>query len=107
MARQIIDVNPTITLRPELYGTGDQRRAQRVADEIVALIMRHVSPTIRDAGGDVRSFGAHDVEITFEEDARCGHCGQRWTEVSPDYNGGCCGEDAANDPELLAGAGAA
>lgn len=53
------------------------------ANSLVAEIKRHVDH-VEDAY-PVYSFS-------------CEHCGAKWTEVSQEYNGGCCEKDEANNP---------
>lgn len=54
-------------------------------DNIADSIKRHVD--------DVAS-----VEIDFDLNYVCEHCGSCWTEDSTVYNGGCCDADEANKP---------
>jgi hypothetical protein len=57
-----------------------------IAKNIAEQIKRHVD--------DVAS-----VEVEAETEAVCSHCGGDWTEDGSDYNGGCCAEDEAHNPE--------
>lgn len=98
MARKAIDYWPTVTLKPEVRGPLTKQQAQRIADEIVELVLRHVTPHVSESL-NVRSFGKWEVETSIEEDARCEHCNHVWTEEGPDYNGGCCALDAQLTPE--------
>ncbi len=56
----------------------------------------------RDIEGQVKrhvdEVGSIDIECDREE--VCSHCGSEWTEASDTYNGGCCDEDEAGNPEL-------
>lgn len=52
-----------------------------------AEINRHV-----DHGGSCMAYDTEGV---------CSHCGHKWTEDSPTYNGGCCDEDEKNKPERI------
>lgn len=71
-----------------LYGHGPEAQAQiehdrqERCDEIAASIKRHTN--------DV----SH-VEVIFDQQHVCSHCGADWTEASDSYNGGCCEADEA------------
>lgn len=44
-----------------------------------------------------------DVDIIYDTPCVCSHCGCKWTEDSPDYNGGCCEKDQdAEDARIAA-----
>ena len=36
-----------------------------------------------------------DIEIIYETEDTCEHCGYAWTEGDAAHNGGCCDADAA------------
>ncbi len=42
------------------------------------------------------------VAVECDQMDVCQHCGSRWTEASPEYNGGCCDKDEATNPETVA-----
>ena len=96
MPRKIIDTYPElrVTLGPaySFLTPWDRARSRREADEFWSLVKRHVLPHFD---------GSAEVYTHLIEDATCEHCNYRWTEESPDYNGGCCGKDEANSPERL------
>lgn len=58
---------------------------RRNAEELVKQIKRHTD--------------ALSAVVLREEEQVCSFCGDLWTEDSPDYNGGCCDQDEANNPE--------
>lgn len=72
------------------YGEGAQARKekdyQERCEEIAAEIKRHVD--------NVRY-----VSVEYDQETVCEYCGSRWTEKSSTYNGGCCDEDEAHNPE--------
>lgn len=44
------------------------------------------------------------VDVEFDTQDVCEHCGREWTESSPAYNGGCCDQDqSAEDQRVTAG----
>lgn len=57
-----------------------QKQYRQRCEEIIANIKRHVD----DVG---------HMEIVYDTDGECEHCGSRWTEDSDSYNGGCCEKD--------------
>lgn len=64
------------------------RRAAKyreLCEEIGEQVRRHVDSV---AG----------VDIEFDREAFCSHCGSEWTERDDTYNGGCCAEDEAGNP---------
>ena len=63
-----------------------QQQYRERCDAIRANVQRHVD-------------GIGSVRVIADKVATCTHCGARWTEESPDYNGGCCDKDqeAQND----------
>lgn len=74
------------------YGTAEQiaeAYAERCRD-IAAEIKRHVD-------------GVRSIDVEFEQNPVCEHCGSRWTEASADYNGGCC--DADEDAQVARATG--
>lgn len=74
-----------------LYGRGPDAAAriekeyQGRCEEMAADIRRHVD----SVGG---------VEIEFDQEPVCEHCGSGWTEDSDTYNGGCCSKDEEGNP---------
>lgn len=100
MARKAFTHWPTVTLKPETLGTLTEAQAKRLGDEIEALVLRHVAPHARD-DLNISRFTSTEIDVTVEGDYRCEHCSYTWTEASPDYNGGCCGKDEANNPQRL------
>ena len=54
-----------------------------------------------DVERHVDGFARHGVEIVFDNIGYCEFCGNRWTEDTDEWNGGCCVEDAKNDPDPL------
>lgn len=75
-----------------LYGSGKTERAraerdmQSRCDDIVSDIKRHVD-------------NARHIEVEFDQDSVCEHCGAAWTETSNTYNGGCCSKDEESAPQ--------
>jgi len=63
----------------------DDKDYEDACKKIVEQVRRHVDDTI-------------SVQIECKRKHVCGFCGSNWTEDSPDYNGGCCDEDEANNP---------
>ena len=57
-----------------------QREYAQACDEIAQQIRRHVD-------------GVGGVAVEYDTLRECEHCGDRWTEDSADYNGGCCQAD--------------
>lgn len=39
------------------------------------------------------------IDIEFDQEFVCSHCGSSWTEESDTYNGGCCDQDVAKNPD--------
>ncbi len=97
MTRKVIDTYPElrVTLGPAwaFQSRWDRPRSIREADDFWALVKRHVLPHFD---------GLAEVDTHMVEEAVCQHCNWRWTEDSPEYNGGCCAMDEANNPERLA-----
>ncbi len=58
---------------------------ERDCEDIAAQIRRHVDGLPR--------YGNRGVSVAWDVIATCSHGGARWTEDSPDYNGGCCAKD--------------
>ncbi|MDQ0571518.1 hypothetical protein QFZ42_003352 [Variovorax paradoxus] len=69
-----------------VYGRGPEaqkqieRDWQDRCDEIAKDIKRHVDAVA-------------SVGVEFDQLHVCSHCGASWTEVSAEYNGGCCEAD--------------
>ena len=63
-----------------------EQEYQARCEEIAADILRHVN----SVGG---------IEIEFDQEPVCEHCGSRWTEDSDTYNGGCCSKDEEQAPQ--------
>lgn len=57
-----------------------QRQYRDRCEEIAADVRRHCD-------------NVGHVSVESDEVGECEHCGSRWTEDSPDYNGGCCSVD--------------
>lgn len=55
-------------------------RYKERCDEIAADIKPHVD-------------NAGYIEVIFDREEVCEHCGREWTESSKTYNGGCCAAD--------------
>jgi hypothetical protein len=58
-------------------------------EEIAAEIKRHVD-------------NVGYVSVESDAGYQCEHCGGVWTEVSADYNGGCCSKDEGAEIDRLA-----
>jgi hypothetical protein len=77
-----------------IYGHGKEAEAriardyQDRCDEIVAEVKRHVD-----------NIGS--VYVEYDQDAVCEHCGDKWTEDSDTYNGGCCEKDQQAEENRL------
>jgi hypothetical protein len=67
-------------------GSGNRPQDQVTCERIAAEIKRHVD--------DVA-----EARVMSDQSAICSHCGAKWTEESPDYNGGCCDADQSGAPE--------
>lgn len=63
--------------------TAEEERA--VCEEIAQEIRRHVD------GLPYR--GDRGVSVVWDTGGVCEFCGQKWTEASEAYNGGCCSAD--------------
>lgn len=62
---------------------GMQRTTEQERDEclrIIAEVKRHVD-------------GIDSAVIEYDTKHVCEHCGYQWTEISTEYNGGCCDAD--------------
>lgn len=68
------------------FGNGSAALDKTACERIAAAIKRHVD----DVG---------IAHVRFDQHPICSHCGARWSEDSPDYNGGCCDADEAARPE--------
>lgn len=68
----------------------DANWAVSEARNVAELIKHHVAPH-----ADIES--AVDIEPQVRR--ICDYCGYPWTGSDPTFNGGCCAEDAENDPE--------
>jgi len=78
----IDDVYVRLQVRHPYMSDKQKAIAQKVrdAEHVVEQIKRHVDDVF-------------DVEVVREYKGTCSHCGSRWTEDDPNYNGGCCHED--------------
>lgn len=61
---------------------------ERECQEIASQIRRHVDGIAR-----------HGVNVLWDTDKVCEHCGSDWTEKNETYNGGCCVKDDESAPE--------
>lgn len=102
MSRAIIHNNYRIEVYPRNVGDGgwikmserliepdDAKRNAIYKQEcelLIPQIKRHVD-------------GIGSVTVVFDTEEHCSFCGGNWTEKSETYNGGCCDEDEANNPE--------
>jgi len=77
-----------VRVEPYVYTKkdGQVEAERRECESIILEIKRHVD--------DVRT-----AELCCEEENLCSFCGYNWTEDSDTYNGGCCDEDEANNPQ--------
>jgi hypothetical protein len=64
-----------------------EREYESRCQEIMADIKRHVD-------------NAGYVSVEFDQQLVCEHCGDRWTEESQTYNGGCCSADERAHEEV-------
>lgn len=78
------DVRGVIYLSSEQ--PSEEEKLLRRCRDIAASIKRHVD--------DV--FAAYAI---FDWEHVCEHCGSKWSEESHAYNGGCCAEDEAANPD--------
>lgn len=62
-----------------------ERKIQGLCEDLVAQIRRHVD-----------NLGS--INVRWDDEHTCSHCGYAWTEQSTTYNGGCCDEDEKNNP---------
>ena len=62
-------------------------RSKQLAEEALEQVRRHV---------DLYDKSYASVEPTRDE--ICEHCGNKWSERSNEYNGGCCAKDEVNNP---------
>ena len=67
----------------------DEGQMRDRCERIAAEVKRHVD--------DV-----HSAHVEFDQQEVCEHCGYPWTEVSADYNGGCCEKDQESHDAILA-----
>ena len=89
MARKIIEVWPVLSVTPEQPGKcWTKEEALCAYREVNEALTRLQTP----------SRYRLNIGFKFEEEARCEHCNSTWTEVGPDYNGGCCEEDERANP---------
>jgi hypothetical protein len=72
-----------------IEGEEHERVQKAAADEIMALIRRHVIPHA--------PVGFH-MFAKATRDYRCSYCNCNWTEKSETYNGGCCAKDEEHNP---------
>jgi hypothetical protein len=69
----------------------EEKDWEDACEEISREIERHVDG-LRCLSWEMRTAVVWDT-VRF-----CEFCGNRWTEVSEDYNGGCCDEDEKSNP---------
>jgi hypothetical protein len=100
MSRKRVDTQPSIIVRPYLATATAAVEVEGVANAVADLVRVRVVPQLGQVPG--LSSDQCAIEIKLEDDFRCAHCNSFWTEKSADFNGGCCGQDEANDPERLA-----
>ncbi|WP_372787090.1 hypothetical protein [Phenylobacterium sp.] len=100
MSRIRVDSRPSIIVRPHLARVATLAEVEDVANAVADLVRVSVLPQLWQVPGLHSDQCA--IEITMEDDFRCRHCNSFWTGKSRDFNCGCCGQDAANDPERLA-----
>lgn len=83
--------NFRVEVEPRNLMAQTEEEWERDCEAIAEQIRRHV---------DGLPFG-HDrgVSVMWDTEFVCEHCGNRWTEDSDTYNGGCCDEDEENNPE--------
>lgn len=73
--------------------TRTEKETISICERIAADIRRHVD--------DLPSrWSDYDrgVQVVWDNEPVCSHCGNAWTEKSDSYNGGCCAEDEKNNP---------
>lgn len=70
--------------------TRSEKEWARACEDIADQVRRHVN--------DLPSGGDRGVSVISDVEPVCEFCGYDWTEVSNDYNGGCCDEDVSHDP---------
>jgi hypothetical protein len=88
MSKKVNRTNWRVVIYPvdHVYlGASGRPSEQITCDDIVKEVKRHID--------DVAS-----VHAEWDDEPVCEHCGWAWTEDSPDFNGGCCDADLANDP---------
>lgn len=61
-----------------------------ICEKIADQIRKHV---------DKYEFDRGEVMVDFDVEDECEYCGMKWTELSSDYNGGCCEQDEENNPD--------
>ena len=57
-----------------------------LCEEIARDILRHCD--------NLPTRGNRGVDIEWDDEKVCEHCGDKWTEEGDEYNGGCCAKDA-------------
>lgn len=67
------------------HGCNNPRDWQDRCEDMEAQIRRHIDYV-------------ESVEIKSTTPRVCEHCGYNWTEVSTEYNGGCCKKDEEGNP---------
>lgn len=73
-----------------LYGNTEEerKRAERDmherCDEIASQVKRHID-------------NVNYVQVEFDQEYVCEHCGAEWTEGKSPYNGGCCDKDCGDE----------
>jgi len=77
------------SLRTNAFGSHSPAEEERICKEIARQIEMHVSRFDYDRG---------EIRVTYDTTPVCSHCGDKWTEDSATYNGGCCDADEANAP---------
>ena len=96
MGKQINKADIRVEVRPRslgdcglihFFGFRERTEAQAITDceDIAEQIRRHVDglSSHRDRG----------VDVVWDREEVCEHCGRVWTEGDSPHNGGCCEED--------------
>lgn len=77
-----------VSVNDSLFGGSRENIAKRYeerCEQIAEEIKRHVD-------------NVGYITIMSDQNYVCPDCGSGWTEESDTYNGGCCDEDEANNP---------
>lgn len=75
--------------------TRSEAETERACEQIADEIRRHVDGLPSRWNSPNRG-----VNITWDNEPVCSHCGSPWTEKSDTYNGGCCAKDEDANPEF-------